>query len=54
MKKYTIIYTVNSSACSLVCYDKVETDNIEQFLKDARYTDGVWYVFDGWVVESES
>lgn len=53
MKKYTIIYSLKYPISSVVCCDRVETDNISELLDTEKYCGSVWYVFDGWVVDTE-
>lgn len=51
MAKYTIIYAKFfhvKSPHSATLYSRVETDNLEETLKDPKYGGNIWFVLEGW------
>lgn len=52
MKKYTIIYSevgqCGSHSYSIIKFDRIETDNLAELLKQEKYISNTWFVFEGW------
>ena len=55
MKKYTIVYgewfSRGSHRGSITTYERVETNNLAELLKQDKYDGNVWFVFEGWPKE---
>jgi hypothetical protein len=52
MKKYTIVYgewlQTGSHSNTITKFDRVETDNLRELIKDDRYSCSIWFIFEGW------